>query len=533
MKLTRQPWITISALALIVAVGGWLRFEVATQDLLWLDELHTGWVVDAPVFSNIASRAADGNQTPVFFWITYLLIQLPIRPELGLRLVSLMAGIALNAIAPLWVWRWSGSRLGALLTAVLIASDLNFIYYSTEARPYALIEFLSLIQFGLFFRLLWPSFSKSPINQHTNCQSNLRLQIPFALVSLVMIYTHLTSVWLLITEAIILVICFSYSPILLRRARLWLPAAAVICTGFLPFAITTGNIYSRRNNWESVSSISNLLTNNLPGLFITIFTPLLLLITYFIVKKPQPQVMPRQRQQLGLILLWAIVPFGCVILTSLFEIAPLALHRYTLIGAAAVPIFAGYCAAFFHSTLERIIFVGFVFCGVILTGNSVIPSSLNPFTEGETVPHFRVENWQATIEKINSTKGQTDYPVFVFANIIEDADAIKIDDPHFQKYLLFPLSWPYSLDRVYPAVSAGPTLEEPHFRPSQIQQAFESRGCWVIVRGTKELAERIGLELELNLEIEIGRNLANFKAPIQTQFYETPGSPVYLISVAW
>ena len=79
MKLTRQPWIVISALALIVAVGGWLRFQVATNDLLWLDELHTGWVVDAPAFSDIASRAADGNQTPVYFWITRLLIQLPIQ----------------------------------------------------------------------------------------------------------------------------------------------------------------------------------------------------------------------------------------------------------------------------------------------------------------------------------------------------------------------------------------------------------------------------------------------------------------------
>lgn len=528
MKLTRLPWIAISALALIAAVGGWLRYEIATQDMLWLDELHTGWVVEAPTLTDIAARAADGNQTPVFFWITYLLIQLPIQPELSLRLGSLIAGIALNVSAPVWVWRWSGSRIGALLTATLIASDLNFIYYSTEARPYALLELLSIFQFGFFCRLLWPPCPESSSKENAHPQSNLGHQIPFALISLVMIYTHLTSTWLLVAEAITLGICCFKNPRLVSQFRLWLPSATVICAGFLPFATVTRNIYSRRDNWESFSSVPTLLTNHLPGLFVTIFTPLLLLFIYFIFKKQQPQIAPRQRGQLSLILLWAFVPFGCVILASLAGIAPLAMHRYTLIGAVAIPIFAGYCAGCFHSTLERITFFGLVICGVIFTGNSI-----HPFAAVNTLPHFRSENWKTPIEKINAVKSEPDYPVFLFANVIEDADASRVADLRFQKYLLFPLSWPYSLDRLYPTVSAGPTLEAPHFRLSQIQQAFQSKGCWVIVRGTKELAERIGLELELDLKNEFGKNPKNSQPPVQMRFYETPGSPVYLISVTW
>ncbi len=533
MKLTRQPWIVISALALIVAVGGWLRFQVATNDLLWLDELHTGWVVDAPSFSDIASRAADGNQTPIFFWITHLLIQLPIQPELGLRLTSLIAGITLNLIASLWVWRWSGSRLGALLTAALIASDLNFIYYSTEARPYALMELFSIFQFALFFQLLWPSAFKSPTDENANVQSNLKLQIPFALVSLVMLYTHLTSAWLLVAEGLALAISFFKNPMLIRRVQLWLPATAIICGGFLPYAFVTRNIYSRRSNWESVSSIPNLLTNNLPVLLLTIFAPILFGVIYFIFKKQQPRLTLRQRQQLSLILLWAIIPFCCVILATLTEIAPLALNRYTLIGAAAIPIFTGCYAAAFQSILERTIFVTLLFCGVIFAGNSLSPEAMNPFTGKENLPHFRAEDWHTPIKKINSVTGDLEYPVFLFANIIEDADATKIDDLRFQNYLLFPLSWPCLLNRNYPTVSAGATLAEPHFRPTQIQQALGSRGCWVIVRGTKELAERIGLELEVNLKAKMAENSTIPSIPIQTQFYETPGSPVYLISVSW
>ncbi len=533
MKLTRQPWITLSAFAFIVVIGGWLRFQVATHDFLWLDELHTGWVVDAPAFSDITSRASDGNQTPFFFWITYLLIQLPIQPELGLRFTSLLAGIALNVIAPLWVWRWSGSRLGALLTAALIASDLNFIYYSTEARPYALVQLLGMLQFGLFFRLLWPSASQPSADESGNLQSNLKLQISFAFVSLIMLYTHLTSVWLLATEALALAICCFRAPILIRRVQLWLPATAMIGCGFLPFAMITRNIYSRRDNWESVSSIRNLLLNNLPELLIVILAPVLLLICFLIFKRQQPQLITRQRQQLGLILLWALFPFCCVIGVTLMGIAPLALHRYTLIGAAAFPIFVGCCAACFPSMLQRISFVILLFCSAIFTGNSLSPSVMNPFTEPETLPHLRAEDWQTPIEKINSATSGPEYPVFLFANIIEDIDAAKIDDLRFQNYLLFPLSWPYSLNRTYPAVSAGPTLAEPHFQPTQIQKTLESRGCWVIVRGTKVLAERIGFELEMNLNNEMAENSAISPTPIRTQFYETPDSPVYLISLAW
>ena len=528
MKSTLQPWIAVSALALVAAVGGWLRFQIATQDLLWLDELHTGWVVDAPSWSDVATRAADGNQTPVFFWLTRCFVQLPIQSELGLRLTSVIAGIALILIAAIGVWKWSGSRLGGLLTGVLIALDLSFIYYSTEARPYALIEFLSVVQFGILFQIIWPSPASEDVRKIRTSGSRFRLQLAFALLSLLLIYTHLTSVWLLVTDAIMLAVCFFHSPALIRRVSLWLPAIVVICLGFLPFSIITRNIYSRRDNWEAVSSVSNLLANILPDLLVTVCLPLVLLAVYFSLKKTKPRPTTQQLQQLGLILLWAFIPFLCVIIAGLLNIAPLALHRYTLVGAAAIPIFAGCCVGCLQSTLEKTTFVGLIFMGVIVTGNTI-----NPFVGSDTLPHFRVENWQTPIEKINSAKAESNYPVFVFANIIEDSDAMKIADLRFQKYLLFPVSWPYSLDRLYPEVSSGPTLEEPHFSATQIQQAFTNKGCWVIVRGTKELAERIGFELEFRLEIEMARDFPISKSPIKSQFYETPGSRVYLISVEW
>ncbi|MEZ6075018.1 MAG: hypothetical protein R3C56_04880 [Pirellulaceae bacterium] len=40
----------------------------AATESLWLDELHTSWVVAGP-WSDVASRARQGNQSPLFFWV--------------------------------------------------------------------------------------------------------------------------------------------------------------------------------------------------------------------------------------------------------------------------------------------------------------------------------------------------------------------------------------------------------------------------------------------------------------------------------
>ena len=98
---TQQPTAAVNqsknvcfvVILIAVGIGGMLRFGVAQQDWLWLDELHTAWSTNASL-ADVSHRANQGNQTPLFFWLVWSVVQLLGKSELSVRMVALISGIA-------------------------------------------------------------------------------------------------------------------------------------------------------------------------------------------------------------------------------------------------------------------------------------------------------------------------------------------------------------------------------------------------------------------------------------------------------
>src|SRR5436190_2303547 len=136
-------WLILAAITLLAAV-----FRVwQVNESLWVDELHTSWCLQAG-FGNVAQRAAEGNQSPLYFWLLWGITRVLGESEITLRLPSLLAGMALPGIAWLLVRRLDlGERtfLAAVLAALLVCVDHTSIFYCTEARPYALVELASTV----------------------------------------------------------------------------------------------------------------------------------------------------------------------------------------------------------------------------------------------------------------------------------------------------------------------------------------------------------------------------------------------------
>src|SRR5262245_22942566 len=84
---SRWPLVAASTLTLFAAA---LRLWHARESL-WLDELHTAWCALGSL-DEVVPRAAIGNQSPLFFWIEWLLVRIFGPSELMLRLSSLVAG---------------------------------------------------------------------------------------------------------------------------------------------------------------------------------------------------------------------------------------------------------------------------------------------------------------------------------------------------------------------------------------------------------------------------------------------------------
>ena len=137
-------------------------------------------------------------------------------------------------------------------------------------------------------------------------------------------------------------------------------------------------------------------------------------------------------------------------------------------------------------------------------------------------PTFRDEDWVATataLANLNSSE-----PVFQLADVIEDIDALTIEDVRFQEYLLFPLRGAEAMQGCYrqPEVSVLPTWNV-QFTSEHLDSIRDAKGCWLIVRGDLDYALIIPDVLEQHL-----RQSIEFKFIPNEQM---PQSRVHLIRV--
>src|SRR6478672_5531677 len=86
-------WAAITV-GLICVISAGLRLWQARESL-WLDELHTAWCAIGPL-ANVQPRAEIGNQSPLFFWLEWLMVKLLGENDLAVRLPSIVAGSLLT-----------------------------------------------------------------------------------------------------------------------------------------------------------------------------------------------------------------------------------------------------------------------------------------------------------------------------------------------------------------------------------------------------------------------------------------------------
>jgi uncharacterized membrane protein len=162
-------------LTAVVLVGATLRFSTLTQQSFWFDEGAT-WLIVAHSFGHVISTVPKTESTP---WTYYVVLWLWTRifglGEAGLRSLSALCGLATIWINGLTGRRLSGNRAG-LAAATLTAVSPIMIYYSQEARAYAMLVMLCALSLLLTLRvadrpdhrrlLAWAGVSAVAISVH-------------------------------------------------------------------------------------------------------------------------------------------------------------------------------------------------------------------------------------------------------------------------------------------------------------------------------------------------------------------------------
>jgi hypothetical protein len=205
------PWLVVGV-ATVVGVA--LRLVVAGQSV-FADELSTYWIVSTNGLGGVVSTVhSDAEITPpLFFVASWLTTRVELTPEL-LRAPSLVAGAATIPLTYLLGLRTVG-RAAGLVGAALTALSPFMIFYSAEARGYALMVALVLLS---TLALL------AGVDDRRG-----RWWVVYGACSGAAVYTHYTAVFVLGAQLVWLLWAHPAA----RKAALLANAAAVVA--FLPW----------------------------------------------------------------------------------------------------------------------------------------------------------------------------------------------------------------------------------------------------------------------------------------------------------
>ncbi len=131
-------------LAALVLLAAALRFPGLDAQSFWHDEAFTVPLVDGS-FGHLLDGIGDTESTPPLYYVlAWLWEKLFGSGEAGLRSLSAVFGVALVPVAYL-IGRELAGRRAALVAGALVAVSPYLVWYSQEARAYALVACLGAL----------------------------------------------------------------------------------------------------------------------------------------------------------------------------------------------------------------------------------------------------------------------------------------------------------------------------------------------------------------------------------------------------
>jgi hypothetical protein len=201
------------ALAALTALAAALRFSTLGVQSYWLDESVTVYLVGGS-FHHMWSAIPNGESTPpLYYVVAWLWSRAFGTGEVGLRSLSALAGTATVPAAYVAAARLVTPRAG-LLVAALAAVNPLLVWFSQEARAYAVLVLLTTAALAVFAGLLQ--------------RATARRLAAWAVLSAAALATHYFAIFLIAPQAAWLVWRLRDDP---RRRAVLVAVAGVAVAG--------------------------------------------------------------------------------------------------------------------------------------------------------------------------------------------------------------------------------------------------------------------------------------------------------------
>jgi mannosyltransferase len=234
---SRLPaWWPLAGLLVLAAA---LRFSTLGLQSFWYDESFSPvHVLHGSLWATLRSVVHTENTPPLWYVIAWADARVLGTSEVALRLPSALAGVATVPVA--WaIGRELAGRRAAIVAAALVAVNPLFVWYSQEARAYALFMLLAAATMLCFLRA-----EREPTPAR---------MAAFALSGSLALLTHYFAVFLLIPMVVWLARP-TRTPGTRRTALAASGAVAIVGLALLPLISTQGG---RGTQWIGQWSLSS------------------------------------------------------------------------------------------------------------------------------------------------------------------------------------------------------------------------------------------------------------------------------------
>ena len=178
-----------AAVVAVTAAAALLRFWAIGRQGFWYDEATTAWLLRGTLGQMLARLPHTESTPPLYYVLAWVWVRLFGDTQTGLRSLSALAGVATVPVAFAAARTLAGRRV-ALLAAGLVAVNPFLVWYSQEARSYALLVLAATVALWLFARA-----REEPTPR--------RLAL-WAVAAVVSLCTHYFAAFLVAPEAVVL-----------------------------------------------------------------------------------------------------------------------------------------------------------------------------------------------------------------------------------------------------------------------------------------------------------------------------------------
>ncbi|PQO39123.1 hypothetical protein C5Y96_04475 [Blastopirellula marina] len=444
--------------ALLAVVLRW----PAIGESLWVDELHTAWVVSDGI-ADVPYRAEMGNQASFYFLIVWLWTQLTGLHEWSLRLPSLVGGVLCAGLIAAIAHRWTRDVWVAAAAGIIAAMDIDWIFFATEARVYALVQVMAVVQVLLAWQLL----------QHDRRNDWIWLVV----VTVASFYLHYSTILFSFCLAGMIVALADNQR---KRQHLLIAAGCAMMLIVIVLPVLAG-IFQRRENWAQFITATSRNEWTRWGTALAALVPFVLLTAMYV------RHWSAEARRAVLIGGMVFVPIATAWLTTATGVAALFFGRYLISSETLIPLLLVSLAALVPASKWR---MGGLVLAVVIAFGLRAPQYLGP---------MRGEDWrtitQAASRELESNPQPTD--VLISAGLIETD--ILARPP--KRLMLFMHVWESYARLPIESIYALPEHEGDHFgltytnpgkaTPEYRRDSQADRPIVLIVRGTQPVADQV------------------------------------------